>query len=72
MITYKTINKGWKKFVGYNLILGINAKMGYTSWKLKQLRGEAQAFLGLDIGRKNGKAVAASAFLFNGATGKKH
>lgn len=66
MITYKTINKGWNKFVGYNLILGINAKMGYTSWKLKQLRGEAQAFLGLDIGRKNGKAVAASAFLFNG------
>lgn len=66
MIIYKTINKGWSKFVGYNLILGINAKMGYISWKLKQLRGETQAFLGLDIGRKNGKAVGASAFLFNG------
>ena len=66
MITYKTINKGWNKFIGYNLILGINAKMGYVSWRLKELRGEAQAFLGLDIGRKNGKAVGASAFLFNG------
>lgn len=66
MVTYKTINRGWNQFVGYNLLLGINAKLGNTSWKLKKLRGQAQSFLGLDIGRKNGKAVGASAFLFNG------
>ncbi len=66
MITYKTIKKGWNPFIGYNLILGINGKLGFISWKLKELRGQTQAFLGLDIGRKNGKAVGASAFLFNG------
>lgn len=66
MIQYQTVRKGWNKFVGYNLILGINAKLGYMNWKLKQLQGNTQAFIGLDIGRKEGKAIGASAFLLNG------
>lgn len=65
MINYSTLNKGWDTYVGYNLILGINAKLGYLSWKLNHIPGKAQAFIGLDIGRKNNRSVGASAFVLN-------
>lgn len=48
---------------GYNLLLGILGKLGYNPWQLRGMPGEAQAFLGLDIGRKDGVAVGVAAFI---------
>ncbi|NES85973.1 MAG: hypothetical protein F6K10_33875 [Moorea sp. SIO2B7] len=65
MINCSTLNKGWKRYIGQNLILGINAKLGYLSWRLNKMPGTVQAFIGLDIGRKNNRAVGASAFVID-------
>lgn len=65
MINYDTLQKGWNEHIAYNLILGINAKLGYLNWKLTDLPGTAQAFVGLDIGRKNNRSVGASAFVLD-------
>jgi len=64
MITKSSLKKGWDKYIGRNLILGINAKLGYLSWRLQDMPGKAQAFIGLDFGRKNHVTVAA-AFLID-------
>ena len=65
MIDHHTLQKGYNKHIAYNLILGINAKLGYLNWKLTDLPGTAQAFVGLDIGRKNSRSVGASAFVLD-------
>jgi argonaute-like protein implicated in RNA metabolism and viral defense len=62
---HDTIRKGWNEHIAYNLILGINAKLGYLNWKLTELPGTAQAFVGLDIGRKNSRSIGASAFVLD-------
>ncbi len=68
MINYSTVKQSKKSqgFISQNLILGINAKLGYSSWRLKEMPGNADAFIGLDIGRKNNRAVGASAFVIDG------
>ncbi len=66
MINYNTIKQSGQSFISQNLILGINAKLGYSSWRLKEMPGNADAFIGLDIGRKNNRAVGASAFVIDG------
>ncbi len=65
MITYNTLKQQWNKYIGENLVLGINAKLGYMNWKLKEMPGNADAFIGLDVGRKNNRSVGASAFVLN-------
>jgi argonaute-like protein implicated in RNA metabolism and viral defense len=69
MITHNTLTatlqSEWNEHIAYNLILGINAKLGYLNWKLTNLPGTAQAFVGLDIGRKNNRSVGASAFVLD-------
>ncbi|MBC6472634.1 MAG: hypothetical protein GDA48_07355 [Hormoscilla sp. GM102CHS1] len=64
IITKSTLKRGWNEYIGRNVILGINAKLGYLSWRLKDMPGKAQAFIGLDFGRKNRDTVAA-AFLID-------
>lgn len=64
MITKSSIKRGWNEFIGRNIILGINAKLGHLSWSLKDMPGTAQAFIGLDFARKNLDTVAA-AFLID-------
>lgn len=58
-----TFRSGFNDNTGYNLLLGILGKLGYCAWQLKDMPGEAQAFLGLDIGRKDGVAVGVVAFI---------
>ncbi|MFB2920741.1 Piwi domain-containing protein [Aerosakkonema funiforme] len=65
MITKSTLNRRWNDFIVRNIILGINAKLGYLSWRLNEMPGTAQAFIGLDIGRKDNVAVGASAFFID-------
>ena len=66
MINYETLQrKEWDRNIGYNLVLGINAKLGNINWQLTDLPGTAQAWIGLDISRKNNRTVGASAFLLN-------
>lgn len=64
MITKSSLKRGWNEFIGRNIILGINAKLGHLSWSLKDMPGTAQAFIGLDFARKNLDTVAA-AFLID-------
>ncbi len=58
-----TFRSGFNSNTGYNLLLGILGKLGYCPWQLRHTPGEAQAFLGLDIGRKDGVAVGVAAFI---------
>lgn len=62
-IEASTFRSGFNDNVGYNLLLQILKKLGHSPWKLKQMPGYAQAFLGLDIGRKDGVAVGVAAFI---------
>ncbi len=62
-IEKNTLEASFDKYTNYNIMLGILGKLGYSPWKLRYLPGTAQAFLGLDIGRKNGKAVGMAAFI---------
>lgn len=48
-----------------NILLGVLGKLGYSPWQLRQMPGTAQAFMGLDVGRKDGRAVGASTFVVN-------
>ena len=65
MVTLPLLKKGWDKYVGQNLILGINAKLGYTSWSVNSMPGDVDLFIGLDVSRKDGVTVGASSFVFN-------
>lgn len=65
MVTLPLLTKGWDKYVGQNLILGINAKLGYTSWSIDSMPGDVDLFIGLDVSRKDGVTVGASSFVFN-------
>ncbi len=65
MIVKSTLDKGWDKYTGQNLIIGINAKLGHASWRIKEMGGSAQSFIGLDVSRKDGKTVGASAFILD-------
>jgi len=62
-IEQSTLRSGFNSDTGYNLLLKILGKLGYCPWQLKNMPGkaEAQAFLGLDIGRKEGVAVGVAA-----------
>ncbi|MBV9389981.1 MAG: hypothetical protein JOZ78_26460 [Chroococcidiopsidaceae cyanobacterium CP_BM_ER_R8_30] len=62
-IEASTFRSGFNKNTGYNLLLGILGKLGYCPWHLRHMPGEPQAFLGLDVGRKNGVAVGVAAFI---------
>lgn len=64
-IEESTLRSGFDISKGYNLLLKILKKLGYCPWQLKNMPGktEAQAFLGLDIGRKEGVAVGVAAFV---------
>ncbi len=64
-IEQSTLRSGFNAETGYNILLGILSKMGYSPWQLRNMPGDAEAFLGLDVGRKNGRAVGASAFIVN-------
>lgn len=65
MIMKSSLDKGWDKYTGHNLIIGINAKLGHASWCIKETTGTAKSFIGLDVSRKDGKTVGASAFVLN-------
>lgn len=58
-----TLRSGFNSNTGFSLLLQILGKLGYCPWQLKNMPGkaEAQAFLGLDIGRKDGVAVGVAA-----------
>jgi hypothetical protein len=58
-----TFRSGFNDNIGYNLLLQILKKLGHSPWKLKHMPGYAQAFIGLDIGRKDGVAVGVAAFI---------
>lgn len=64
-IELSTISTPFKPSTGDNLLLGILGKLGFSSWQLRYMPGNAQAFLGLDVGRKDGRAVGAAAFVVN-------
>lgn len=65
MVTLPMLRRGWNSHVGQNLILGINGKLGYTSWCVDSMPGDADLFIGLDVSRKEGVTVGASSFVFN-------
>lgn len=65
MIMKSSLDKGWDKHTGHNLIIGINAKLGHASWCIKETTGTAKSFIGLDVSRKDGKTVGASAFVLD-------
>lgn len=64
-IELSTIGTFFNSNTGDNLLLGILGKMGVSPWQLRCMPGNAQAFLGLDVGRKDGRAVGAAAFVVN-------
>jgi hypothetical protein len=51
-----------RDFIDRNILLGILAKLGHRAWQIHEMPGEADAFVGLDIGRKDGQALGAAAF----------
>ena len=65
MVTLPMLRKGWNRNVGQNLILGINAKLGYTNWCIDSMPGGVDLFVGLDVSRKEGVTVGASSFIFD-------
>lgn len=65
MITTSMMKKGWNQNVGQNLILGINSKLGFVSWRINIMPGETDVFVGLDVSRKAGITVGASSFVFD-------
>lgn len=65
MVTLPMLRKGWNRNIGQNLILGINGKLGYTSWCVDSMPGDTDLFIGLDVSRKEGVTVGASSFVFN-------
>jgi hypothetical protein len=65
MVTHKTMNQPGNDGRDQNVVLGILAKLGYLPWCLRSMPGTAQAFIGLDLGRKDQKTVGASAFVVN-------
>ncbi len=62
-IEESTLRSGFNNNTGNNILLKVLGKLGYCPWQLKNMPGEAeaQAFLGLDIGRKEGVAVGVAA-----------
>lgn len=62
-IEASTFRSGFNRNTGDNLLLGILGKLGYCPWQLHHMPGQPQAFLGLDIGRKDGVAVGVAAFI---------
>lgn len=65
MVTLPMLKKGWNRNVGQNLVLGINGKLGHTSWCVDSMPGDTDLFIGLDVSRKEGVTVGASSFVFN-------
>ena len=65
MVTLPMLRRGWNQHIGQNLILGINGKLGYTSWCVDSMPGDTDLFIGLDVSRKEGVTVGASSFVFN-------
>jgi len=66
MVTYKTMTDPYSKSINakhQNIVFGILAKLGYLPWRLRSMPGTAQAFVGLDLGRKGEQTVGASAFV---------
>jgi len=63
MVTAKTLRTGRKESFFQNIILGILVKLGYLPWRLGSMPGNTEAFVGLDLGTKNGRTVGASAFV---------
>lgn len=64
-IELSTIHTPLKSSTGDNLLLGVLGKLGFSPWQLGHMPGNAQAFIGLDVGRKDGRAVGAAAFVVN-------
>lgn len=64
-IELSTIKSPFQVGTGHNLLLGVLGKLGFSPWQLRCMPGNAQAFLGLDVGRKDGRAVGAAAFVVN-------
>lgn len=62
MVTEKILGRGSDKYVNNNVLLGILAKLGYRAWQIHQMPGTADAFVGLDIGRKQGQTAGSAAF----------
>lgn len=62
-IEQSTLQAGFNPDTGYNVLLGILSKLGYSPWQLRTMPGATQAFLGLDVGRKDGRAVGSAAFI---------
>ena len=63
MVTRQTLLKPGNSGCDQNIVFGILAKLGYLPWRLRSMPGTAQAFVGLDLGRKAGLCVGASAFV---------
>ncbi|TAD78743.1 MAG: hypothetical protein EA001_06710 [Oscillatoriales cyanobacterium] len=67
MIARKTMNQPGSDGHYQNLVFGMLAKLGYTPWQLRSMPGTAQAFIGLDLGRKGDRTIGASAFVVDRA-----
>ena len=67
MISRKTMGQPSSDGHHQNLVFGMLAKLGYTPWQLRSMPGTAQAFVGLDLGRKGDRTIGASAFVVDRA-----
>ena len=65
MVTRETMRQIKNDGRDQNVVFGILAKLGYAPWQLHQMPGTAQAFVGLDLGRKEERTIGASAFVVN-------
>lgn len=63
MVTQDTMNQPGNSGRDQNVVFGILVKLGYLPWQLRSMPGTAQAFVGLDLGTKEGRTVGASAFV---------
>ncbi|HEY9689785.1 MAG TPA: Piwi domain-containing protein, partial [Coleofasciculaceae cyanobacterium] len=63
MVTRQTMQQAGNDGRDQNVVFGILAKLGYAPWRLRSIPGTAQAFVGLDLGRKHDQTIGASAFV---------
>lgn len=63
MVTRSTMQNPGNEGRDQNVVFGILAKLGYTPWRLRSMPGTAQAFVGLDLGRKHDQTIGAAAFV---------